>query len=88
MVHHELVPKYDGSFQIVKRVENCAYQLKLPTRIKSHLVFHINFLELFHKDEQNADQLCLVHTLPSVRAQFEYQAEKILNHKQQVQLFL
>lgn len=37
-VHRGLIPRYDGPFEVVK-VENVAYQLHLPERLKVHPTF-------------------------------------------------
>ena len=49
-VHHGLVLKYDGPFEIVKRVGNVAYRLKLLDRLKVHPTFHVSFLKRYHED--------------------------------------
>ncbi|KAF7151574.1 hypothetical protein RHSIM_Rhsim02G0166800 [Rhododendron simsii] len=36
----QLIARYDGPFEVVKRVGNVAYRLKLPDRLKIHLTFH------------------------------------------------
>ena len=40
-VHQGLIPKYDGPFEIVKRVSAVAYKLKLPERLQIHPTVHI-----------------------------------------------
>lgn len=44
-VHRGLIPKYDGPFEIVKKVGRVAYRLKLPDRLKVHPTFHVSYLE-------------------------------------------
>ena len=36
--HRGLIPKYDGPFEVVKRVSEVAYRLKLPEKLKIHPV--------------------------------------------------
>lgn len=49
-IHKGLVPRYNGSFEVIKRISNVAYQLKLPDWLKIHLSFHVSFLKLFSQD--------------------------------------
>jgi hypothetical protein len=46
VIHKWLIPKYDGPFEIVKRVGNVAYRLKLPERLKVHLTFLVSLLKV------------------------------------------
>ena len=43
--HKGLVQRYDGLFEVIKRVGNVVYRLKLPERMKVHPTFHVSFLE-------------------------------------------
>ena len=44
-IHKEVVQKYDGPFEIVKKVGTVACPLKLPDRLKLHPTFHVGFLK-------------------------------------------
>ncbi|XP_071925131.1 transposon Tf2-1 polyprotein [Coffea arabica] len=47
----KLKPRYIGPFEILKRVGNVAYQLKLPASMaKVHDVFHVSMLRKYYSD--------------------------------------
>ena len=48
----DLIPKYDGLFEIVKRIGNVTYKMKLPERLKLHPMFHVSFLKPYHHDSR------------------------------------
>ena len=52
-VHRGLIPKYDGHFEIVKRVGIVVYKLKLPERLQIHPTIHVSFLKPYHRDKQD-----------------------------------
>ena len=45
-----LIPKYDGPFEVIKRVKQVAYMLKLLERLKLHPIFHVSFLKPYDED--------------------------------------
>ena len=45
-----LILRYDGFFEIVKKIGVVAYKLKLPKRLQLYLSFHVSFLKPYHKD--------------------------------------
>ena len=45
-----LIPRHDGPFEVIQRMGQVAYRLKLPDRLKLHPTFHISFLKPYHKD--------------------------------------
>ena len=73
------MPRYDGSFEVIQRVGQVAYRLKLPDRLKVYSTFHVRFLKPFHEDldkeKVQEKQAPLV-----VMKQFDREVEKVLNH--------
>jgi hypothetical protein len=50
--NQKLGMRYFGSFEIIARVGNVAYKLKLPENAKIHPVFHVSQLKIFKGDPQ------------------------------------
>jgi len=40
-----------GPFEIVKKVSSLAYELKLPSNMRCHPVFHVSLLEPYYENE-------------------------------------
>jgi len=52
-LHKGLVRRYDGPFQIIKKVGNVSYKVDLPPRLKIHPVFHVSYLKPYHQDKED-----------------------------------
>ncbi|CAA0826993.1 Unknown protein, partial [Striga hermonthica] len=79
-VHRGLIPKYEGPFEIVSKVGNVAYKLKLPDRLKVHPTFHVSYLKKYHPDLIEASRNVSTRAPPTVRDHFTKEMEKILDH--------
>ncbi|RVW30894.1 Transposon Tf2-12 polyprotein [Vitis vinifera] len=75
-----LISKHDGPFEVIKRVGQVAYMLKLPDRLKLHPTFHVSFLKPYHED-LDAERVQTKRAPPLVMKQFDREIEKILDHR-------
>ncbi|XP_075674950.1 uncharacterized protein LOC142644162 [Castanea sativa] len=70
-IHQGLVPKYDGPFEVVKRVGVVAYKLKLPKRFQIHPTIHVSFLKPYHGDAEDPTRNMARHASPTIMVQFD-----------------
>lgn len=49
-LHKGLIRKYEGPFEVLKKVGNMTCTLKLSNAYKIHLTFYVRFLNLFNED--------------------------------------
>ena len=88
-----LIPKYDGLFEIVKRIGIVAYKLKLSKRLKLHPTFHVSFLKSYHYDP-SSDKVQAKRNPPMIRVELGnkivsiLQDRKIGNWKNKLAIYL
>ena len=78
--HRSLIPRYDGPFEVLKRVGQVAYRLKLPDRLNLHTTFHVSFLKTYHGD-LDAARVKKQRAPPLVIKEFDQQVEQISDHR-------
>ena len=71
----KLSPRFCGPFEIVKRIGQVAYELKLPNDWQIHNVFHVGLLRKYVSDTNH-----ILPDLPKAASEGEFLAkpEKIL----------
>eukprot|EP00833_Pecoramyces_ruminatium_P014705 jgi/Orpsp1_1/1188737/evm.model.d7180000066873.1 len=52
-VKRKLSDQMIGPFEILRKVSDLAYELKLPSNMRCHPVFHVSLLEPYHENEFN-----------------------------------
>ena len=75
-----LIQKYDGPFEVVKRIGNVTYKLKLPERLKLHPTFRVSFLKPYHNDP-SLDRVQAKRNPPMVRIEFNKEISSILQDR-------
>ena len=50
-VKKKLADQMLGPFEIVRKVSSLAYELKLPSNMRCHPVFHVSLLEPYYENE-------------------------------------
>ncbi|KAG8383795.1 hypothetical protein BUALT_Bualt04G0050800 [Buddleja alternifolia] len=81
MVHRGLIPKYDSSFEILKKVGNVAYRLRLPDRLKIYPAIHVSFLKKYHEDALKEIRKQAAQALLVIRQEFDKDVQRILSHR-------
>jgi hypothetical protein len=83
VIHKGLIPKYDGPYEVVKKVGKMDYRLKLPESFKVHPTFHVSLLKPHHEDVEEHAQNKPEKTPPNAQKEFEQKVEKILDHRRE-----
>ncbi|KAK6917068.1 hypothetical protein RJ641_017819 [Dillenia turbinata] len=79
--HKGLITRYDGPFEVVRRVRKVAYRLKLPDRLKLHDTFHVSFLKPYYDDAKDGGRLSAQRPPTTVKDFFEKEVDTILQHR-------
>ncbi|XP_078433656.1 uncharacterized protein LOC144704943 [Wolffia australiana] len=76
--HKGLVPRYDGLFEVVAKIEQVAYWLYIPRRLTIHPIFHLSVLKKYILDSKDAARNQPQHAPPNVHAHFNQEVEVVL----------
>ena len=72
--------KYEDPFEVLKKVGNVAYLLKLLDSYKIHSIFHVSFLKAYNADADDQGRQKATRAPVVVHTQFDKELEKILYH--------
>jgi hypothetical protein len=72
----KLYPKFIGPFTIIKKVNEVAYQLQLPSNMNIHDVFHISLLKAYIPGKSPTPPVPI-----QIDGELEYEVERILLHR-------
>ncbi|WRX28628.1 Chromo domain - like 5 [Theobroma cacao] len=80
-LHKGLVWRYEGPYQVVKRVGKVVYKLDLPLKLKVHPVFYVSMLKPYHGDEGDLSHGVSHRAPSSIRAAYDREVEKVFADK-------
>jgi len=80
-VYRGLIPKYDGPYEIMKRVGSVAYKLKIAERLQIQPTIQVSFLKPYHGDEEDPTRNEARHAPPTIMVQFDQEVDRILDKK-------
>jgi hypothetical protein len=75
----KLTPKYLGPYEVIEKISQVAYKLKLPSNIKVHPVIHISALKPYQEDSEFTRPI--PPDLEVIDNEPEYEVEQILDKK-------
>ncbi|KAJ4957081.1 hypothetical protein NE237_013864 [Protea cynaroides] len=73
--------RYEGPFEIVKKVGKMSYEVNLPPKFKIHPVFHARTLKLYHRDMGNPSHGTSTQAPTRVLTPYNWEAESIKAEK-------
>ncbi|KAL6209724.1 hypothetical protein ACLB2K_020664 [Fragaria x ananassa] len=77
-VHKGLVRKYEGPFEVIKRIGKVSYKLHLPPKLKIRPIFHVTMLKPFQEDEEDLSRGVSHRAPTTVVTSFDKKVDEIL----------
>jgi hypothetical protein len=81
----KLMAKFIGPFEIVERIGQVAYKLKLPETMSIHPVFHVSKLRLHNDGSDQFPSRPKVHDRPTAvipdEDHLEWEVDQVVNHR-------
>ncbi|KAJ4971910.1 hypothetical protein NE237_005009 [Protea cynaroides] len=77
-VHKGLVRRYEGPFEIVRKVGKVSYEVKLPPKLKIHPIFHASMLKPYHSDMEDPNRGISTRAPMGVVTSYEKEAEYVM----------
>ncbi|KAL6199079.1 hypothetical protein ACLB2K_028866 [Fragaria x ananassa] len=77
-VHKGLIRKYEGPFEVIKRIGKVSHKLRLSPKLKIHPVFNVSMLKPFHEDAEDPSRGVSHRAPTSVVTSFDKEVDEIL----------
>ncbi|XP_043692842.1 uncharacterized protein LOC122643267 [Telopea speciosissima] len=77
-VHKGLVRRYEGPFEITRKVGKVSYEVSLPPKLKIHPVFHASMLKPYHGDMEDPSRGTSMRAPMSVTTSYDKEAEYMI----------
>ncbi|CAL1360521.1 unnamed protein product [Linum trigynum] len=80
-VNKGLIHRYEGTFNIVKRIDKVAYKVEMSSHLEIHPVFHVSQLKVFNDDKED-ERRKESHRAPTlVTKTHDHEVEEIMAHR-------
>ncbi|KAL9683738.1 hypothetical protein QQ045_021163 [Rhodiola kirilowii] len=80
-VHKGLIRKYEGPFEVIKRISKVSYKLHLPPKLKIHPVFHVSMLKPYHDDKKDPSRGVSHRAPTAVVTSYDKEVDEILSDR-------
>lgn len=77
---NKLLAKWQGPYEVTRRVGKLNYELYMPERKKKHQTFHVNLLKQYHRSPQQFNMSSASQSSQQDPLQSEEHAETVLPH--------
>lgn len=78
----KLIPKYEGPFEILEKISNITYRLRLPASYAIHPVININHLEQYRvSPDEFGERSIIAKQRPDFDKMVEYEVDRIIGER-------